>query len=141
VRFRILKSWMADNGYGTADIVLSRYSNGVWTDLTTRLTNEGSAEYFFEADSPGLSVYVIRAVKAAAAPSPATAPVTAGENITNTSGEALPEEQPMPGYTVTVIVVVLLAVAAAGIWYYMKSEKEFKRLPWRRNVGFESHGK
>jgi len=140
IRFRVLKSWMADNGYGTADIVLSRYSNGAWTDLTTRLTNQGTAEYFFEADSPGLSVYAIKAVKAAAAaPSPGTTPGAAGENATTPSGGELPEEQPLPDYTVTIIALIVLAVAAAGIWYYLKNEKEFKHLPWRRNVGFRPH--
>jgi hypothetical protein len=73
-------------------------------------------------------------------PAPEEETPTGGENVTapgenvTTGGK---EVTPAPDYTVTVIAVALLAIAAGAIWFFLKKEKEFGRLPWRRKVGFK----
>jgi PGF-pre-PGF domain-containing protein len=139
IRFKVAKSWMADNGAGTSDIVLSRYAGGKWNDLTTRQTNQDTNSYYFEADSTGFSTFAIK-VKQVAAPPPTTPTGNETTGGTGGTGVTTPPEQG-PSYMTTVLVVLVLAIVAGGIWVYLKKQKEIGVKPWRKNVGFKESGK
>jgi PGF-pre-PGF domain-containing protein len=140
IRFKVAKSWMADKGAGTSDIVLSRYADGKWSDLTTRQTNQDSNSYYFEADSPGLSTFAIKVVQAAAAP-PTTPTGNETTGTTGGTGGTAATGQQGPSYITTVLVVLVLAIVAGGIWVYLKKQKEIGVKPWRKNVGFKEASK
>jgi|GEM_PF-4559137 len=145
VRFKVAKSWLTDNNFKAADMVLSRYSGGAWTELTTRQTNEDSNYNYYEADSPGLSVYAIKIKTAAAGTTTGgtetNETVTGGGNETSGGTGGAGGTTTTPGYVTTIIIVAVLAIAAGGIWLYINRAKEIGRLPWRKNVGFKSADK
>lgn len=65
IKFRVVKTWLTQNGFVSDDVLLQRYSNGVWTKLSTEMVEEDDEYYYFEAQSPGFSYFAITAEKAA----------------------------------------------------------------------------
>ena len=59
ITFEVEKSWLKEINGQLDDIVLMRFHDGIWKDLLTRLVNEGASHYFYEADTPGFSVFAI----------------------------------------------------------------------------------
>jgi len=59
IEFSVTSEWLALYGRTVDDVVLSKYVNNVWIDLETRYLGKSGNEYYFEADSSGLSVFVI----------------------------------------------------------------------------------
>lgn len=84
INFFVEKSWYTNNNLDYTTTVLNRFKNNAWTALTTTKSWEDATYYYFEADSPGLSVFVITAETAAAeeptAPAVPTGPVC-GDNV------------------------------------------------------------
>ena len=68
IKFAVSKSWLTDNGVTASDIRLYRWSNNIWNELTTTYLSEDSTEVFYQAESPGLSYFIIGS-KPSAAPS------------------------------------------------------------------------
>ncbi|MBU2560687.1 MAG: immune inhibitor A [Nanoarchaeota archaeon] len=54
------KDWVAGKGVGADDIVVTRFHNGAWSDLSTKLVSEDKKSLFYEAGSPGFSVFAVR---------------------------------------------------------------------------------
>jgi PGF-pre-PGF domain-containing protein len=65
IRFKVAKSWISGNRVDESTVTLSRYSLGVWTALQTTKTGDDGTYVYFEAVSPGLSVFAISAVQRA----------------------------------------------------------------------------
>ena len=59
IRFAVTKQWVSDNNVNYQNIRLYRWSNNVWTELTTNYTSNDSTEYFYEASTPGFSTFAI----------------------------------------------------------------------------------
>jgi PGF-pre-PGF domain-containing protein len=61
IEFRVPKSWMAANGIGENTIALHRYDpiTGTWTSLPTTKIGEDATYVYYQATSPGLSVFAI----------------------------------------------------------------------------------
>jgi PGF-pre-PGF domain-containing protein len=65
IKFKVEKSWINTNNIDMATIVLYRYVNGSWVALPTVKLSEDATYVYFEAESPGLSVFAINAQKKA----------------------------------------------------------------------------
>jgi PGF-pre-PGF domain-containing protein len=59
IKFKVEKSWITANNINSSTIALERYVNGQWVKLTTTKLSEDSTYIYFEAQSPGLSIFVI----------------------------------------------------------------------------------
>jgi PGF-pre-PGF domain-containing protein len=58
IRFNVNKTWIRENNISRDSVVLNRYST-FWNELPTIRITENSEVVFYEAESPGFSVFVI----------------------------------------------------------------------------------
>lgn len=58
IKFKVEKSWMIQNNVEASKITLLRHTTK-WDTLVTKLKSDDSKYYHFEAESPGLSYFVI----------------------------------------------------------------------------------
>jgi hypothetical protein len=58
--FKVEKSWLTSNNLEAKDIQFLRYVNG-WTATTVRILSNDSTYVYYEATSPGLSLFAIAA--------------------------------------------------------------------------------
>jgi PGF-pre-PGF domain-containing protein len=72
IKFKVEKSWITNNNIDTSTIALERYANSQWNKLTTTLVNQDSTYYYFEAVSPGLSIFAIIGAKTSEVTTPTT---------------------------------------------------------------------
>jgi PGF-pre-PGF domain-containing protein len=59
VCFKVKKSWIQDKKIDQSSIILNRYSNKKWNQLTTSLLNEDYKYLYFTAQTPGFSPFAI----------------------------------------------------------------------------------
>jgi len=59
IKFRVLKSWLTDNGVSENDIVLFRYANNAWSTLATTKVDSDGTYVYYEATTTGFSYYAI----------------------------------------------------------------------------------
>jgi PGF-pre-PGF domain-containing protein len=57
--FAVNKTWLTDNNVDASNITLYRWANNKWNDLSAVKINESTQEVFYNANSPGLSVFII----------------------------------------------------------------------------------
>jgi len=117
IKFKVEKSWITDNNIDSGTITLSRYVNGTWVPLTTKLVSS-NGYYYFEAESPGLSVF---AVSAQQKPTTTIPPVTTTVPATTTTIPIVIK----PGDYTWILVLVIIIVIFFVIWkYYKKIRKK-----------------
>jgi len=59
ITFEVTKTWISANNIDPDTIILQRYFDGAWEQLTTTKTGESATIITYEAESPGLSTFVI----------------------------------------------------------------------------------
>jgi len=59
IRFKVEKSWIKENGIDPDKIVLKRYNGKEWDSLPTTKLSEDDNYYYYEAESPGFSIFTI----------------------------------------------------------------------------------
>ncbi|MDO8480268.1 MAG: PGF-pre-PGF domain-containing protein, partial [Nanoarchaeota archaeon] len=59
VMFRVPLSWFMENNVLRSGVLLLRYTNGVWTDLSTKEVRTDASYAYFEATTPGFSTFAI----------------------------------------------------------------------------------
>lgn len=131
IEFRVNKSWIADENVNETTIKLNRY-NGNWTALPTSKINEDNTSVYFEAETPGFSVFAISGeekieVEAVATPAPVTTPMPKPEEEKKTSTptpQTIPAKAPAGNTGLIVAVIVASAIAVIGAATYF--------LVWRR---------
>lgn len=100
IQFKVEKNWTSANNINESTIALNRYADNVWNKLTTTKLTDDTDYFYYEAESPGLSVFAITGEeKVAAVPTTTPTPTT--------------EEKPTP------IVSVSKAVKKVPIWLYI----------------------
>jgi PGF-pre-PGF domain-containing protein len=60
IRVAVPRVWVASKGIGPADIVVSRFNMGKWSDLKTSNVDSDRDNYLYDAYSPGFSVFAVR---------------------------------------------------------------------------------
>jgi PGF-pre-PGF domain-containing protein len=81
INFKIDKSWVSTEKINSSTIVLQRYYGEKWNKLTTMKTGEDSDSLYFQATSPGLSIFVITGEKS----SDTTLPIWSSNSTNSTS--------------------------------------------------------
>jgi len=59
MKFLVTQTWLADTHLKPEDVVLMRYYQGVWNDLSTKVISSDAQYANFEAVSPGFSYFAI----------------------------------------------------------------------------------
>lgn len=78
IKFKVPKSWVTSNSIDPDTIALNRYADGKWNKLPTTKLSEDASYYYFEAESPGLSVFAITGeISAEATTTPAVTTIPA----------------------------------------------------------------
>jgi hypothetical protein len=62
IGFKDSKEWISDNDINPSSIVLCRYHNNVWNQLSTRKTDENADYLFYESNTPGIFPFAITAI-------------------------------------------------------------------------------
>lgn len=65
IEFTVDESWIEDNNIDKGKVRLERYHDNEWQELETSLTDEGSDELTYEADTPGFSYFAVTGEKVA----------------------------------------------------------------------------
>ncbi len=63
IKFKVEKSWLAENNLDKDTVKLNRYADNQWDTLPTRLVSEGPDNINYEAETPGFSYFAISAEK------------------------------------------------------------------------------
>jgi len=100
-------------------VTLYRYHDGTWTPLSTRLVAVENGTDVFEADSPGLSWFVLAANGETTASTPTTSPTEASTPTTSSTTASTPTTSPTttttgsgsPGFGVGLAVLSLVLAA------------------------------
>jgi len=109
IKFKVEKSWIAANNIEPSTITLNRYVNGAWVALPTVQLSEDANYIYFEATSPGLSIFVVTAQKKA---------VTTTTLPTTTT--TLP---PPPSDWWWIAGIVIVVLMAAFLYFFFVSKK------------------
>lgn len=125
ISFKVPKSWFIINGLDPQTTTLARY-DGAWTNLPTVKISEDNEFYYFEAVSPGFSVFAIFAqpvvTPTTTVPATTVTPTTVVTTVPTTVIQ--PEGKPdFTGYIVGIIVILLILGA---VLYYKKFYKKFR---------------
>ncbi len=118
LKFTVDKSWLTNNSLDVSTVALSRYSNGEWNKLFTKQTSEDAKSYYFESESPGLSVFAITAEKVKTTEETTTTTTVTVPALTTTV-TTLPPEKPKQfelKYVILVIALIVAVVAVAYLW-------------------------
>jgi PGF-pre-PGF domain-containing protein len=114
VEFKVAKSWIAANNIDEATVTLNRYEGGEWKALSTSKTGEDNVTVYFEAETPGFSLFAVtgekKRVEAAATPTP-TAAVTTPTPVATPAITPSPTPTPVskvPGFEAILAAVSLL---------------------------------
>jgi len=121
IKFKVAKTWLSVNNIDESTIVLSRYSLGSWASLETTKTSDDGTYVYFEATSPGLSVFAITAEQVAiTTTTPATTAATTELTTTTTAVTVPVWEIGTFETTVLVVLIILVVTAFVIVLYRMK---------------------
>jgi PGF-pre-PGF domain-containing protein len=130
IEFRVAESWLLANNIDEHSVTLNLYhAREGWTALPTRkVGEEANSSIYFEAATPGFSIFAVTGVETAeseleATPTPTTEPKTPRTSTpvpTATPQPDLPSEEPggmnMPGFEALAGAAVILAVFYRRRW-------------------------
>ena len=126
IKFKVAKSWIAENSADATKIYLNRFADGTWNRLGTTKDSEDANSIVYLAESPGFSTFAISYEEAAPSqptPAPAPTPTPAPAptpSPTPTPPAAIPRgtvpDLKIIGIVVVIaiIVVVLLKITSGG---------------------------
>ena len=58
-KFKVEKTWVADNNIDKYTVKMIRYHDGVWQNLSTELINENETSISYTVESPGFSTFAV----------------------------------------------------------------------------------
>lgn len=79
IGFEVAKSWIEEQHITPANVALSRFHGGAWANLSTSFVREANGHAYYQAESPGFSIFAIIAVKGSAIREGGVADVTPGK--------------------------------------------------------------
>jgi PGF-pre-PGF domain-containing protein len=100
IKFTVPLSWLEEEGFDPADIVLFRWHNSEWQALSTTFVKEENKKAYFTATSPGFSLFAIVAVEQVVVDEGDT-PVPTGEPTGETTTEPAPIDTSAPAASPT----------------------------------------
>ena len=131
IKFKVTKTWLAENKIGKANVALQRYVDGEWIELSTTMGNDDGTYVHYTAETPGFSYFII-AEKVDAIPLTAEEVVKeaaeGGEEVVSEEDTSVEEEvvaeaeevaSKFPWKWVALIIVLIIAVVVL-IWLTKK---------------------
>ena len=123
VELKVGKSWISANNIDEATVTLNRYDRGEWKALPTSKIGGDNATVYFEAETPGFSLFGVTGEKkeemvTAATPTPAVIPAATPSPTTTASPTPASK---VPGFE------AIFAVVSSFIVYTMVFRKKGKR--------------
>ena len=122
IKFKVEKSWLTANNIDSTSVALSRYSNNNWNKLTTTKLSEDSTYVYYEAESPGLSVFAVYGEKLISATT--TIPAATTVPPTTTTVPILPPIIPGMQTEWIIVVIVTILVVIFLVWKFFISGKK-----------------
>ena len=101
IRFKVEKEWIINNNVDASFVVLKRYENVGWKELSTQNTGDDDIYAYYEAASPGLSVFAITAKRM-----PTTTSITPFDETTTT----LATTRKFPSINSKVLILIAAAI-------------------------------
>jgi PGF-pre-PGF domain-containing protein len=114
--FKVEKSWITANNVDPNTIVVYRYVDSIWVALPTTRIGEDATYYYFEAISPGLSVFAVSGQRITAA----TTTTIPGQTTTTTT---LPGAAP---YNWTMFFAGFVILILMAVFYFFFKPKKVK---------------
>jgi hypothetical protein len=68
ISFKIDVSWFTTHSIDKNSVILLRYHNGQWVELTTTFLSEDGTYVYYTAETPGLSTFAIAGTTSAGEP-------------------------------------------------------------------------
>lgn len=122
IKFKVPKSWITANNMDDSTVSLYRYSSSTWNKLVTSKSAEDTDNFYYEAATPGFSVFAIAAQSKGNVSTPSTTTTgnqtTGGQNATSPS----PLSQLFKGSNTWIVIVVLVVIIAGVIIYLVKTD-------------------
>ena len=132
--FKVKKSWLAENGYTSGDIVMLHYNeeSGEWEELTTTFTGEDGTYYFYSAETQSFSWFAIaisedatiipEGTETEVATQAATSVNTSSSSIATAASTASPGnssiaegEKSLTSLTIPALAVLLVIIVIIGL--------------------------
>ena len=123
IKFKVEKSWLTANNIDSTTVALSRYSDNNWSKLTTTKLSEDSSYVYFEAESPGLSVFAVYGEKLISTTSTVPVATTVPPTTTTTAPILSPIIPGIPT-EILIIVIVVIAVLVFLVWKFFISKRK-----------------
>ncbi|MEK6901278.1 MAG: PGF-pre-PGF domain-containing protein, partial [Nanoarchaeota archaeon] len=123
IEFKVEKKWFDQNSGSIKDIVLQRYFNELWTSIDTVYKRSDTTHNYFEATSPGLSLFAVvlkpKAVEEKPKPEVNETPINisgaaGNESDADVTAEGQKGKGIGGGKVVLFVVIAVIAVAAVG---------------------------
>jgi hypothetical protein len=119
IRFSVNKKWIDENSIDENRVFLKRYKSNLWEKLVTRLIEEDSEYYYYEAENNGFSLFSIVGEKKGVkieSESTTTLPIT-----TTTQYEIIHEKPKNKLNSLTVLLIlILLTLITLLVFSYRK---------------------
>jgi len=125
VKFKVLKTWLAENQLEKGGVALFHYEDSKWSQLSTAVGEDDGTYVHYTAETPGFSYFVIGEREGAAqlpesetAPSEGEAPTAAPSEAAPTGEAPAGEPAGAPAWPWALVALVVIGVAVA--LYLMK---------------------
>ena len=112
--FRVERTWITDNNIDENTVSLNRYHNGVWNELTTTKSSEDETYIYYQAETPGFSIFVITGEEKVGF-QPAIIPATTIQETTTTIKGAAEIGEPIKLPPWLPLLVFLMILVAFGL--------------------------
>jgi PGF-pre-PGF domain-containing protein len=116
IAFRVEKDWLTDKGLGADTVILQRYDGSSWSELSTTKTSEDTDYAYYDATTPGFSIFAITAGLTPTTPTDGTTP----DGTTPTDGTK--DTTTPTDYTWWIVGIVVLLIIVGAV-YYMSTKK------------------
>ncbi len=131
VEFKIEKKWFDANNGNVKNVVLQRYTSDLWTSLTTTYLRSDVTYQYFQATSPGLSIFavVLKQTDSLAGkttevlPNQDNAPGNESlENEAADAGEAAAKAKGRKKLALFAVIAIVIAAALAGAFFLVRKK-------------------
>lgn len=124
IKFQVEKSWLSTNGIDVNTIALSRLVENTWTNLPTVKSGEDSTYVYFEATSPGLSLFAIIGQKLVMSTSTTIPPIT----TSTTTPKILPQPTNYTYLWIIIFIIIVILISYFGLKKFRVKTAEQKVL-------------
>ncbi len=108
IDFKVEKNWININKINTNTVMLYRYEkNDQWNKLNTTKFSEDTEKILYQAESPGLSIFVIAGESGAAIETPAEKPEEASKEIPEQEKPQVPSIV-LPSFPIEMVIAIII---------------------------------